>query len=210
MRIIFFYLICLLVMWRILDYQKLSENAVPQTLSRLTPPIDYFTEFVNKQDHYDPYKLMYCVNYHQAVAQFFTIQRAEAYGMLGFCYERLGQSSQAVNAYQKAIALNPDYFWPYFNLGIMAYKQSQYTQAANYFHQALGLEPIKTIVLLSRSKVYNDVRLSQEVGSYDYLQGLKEGQTEGYMLMMRSLYHLSHPQMNEDKPQDLKLRARFF
>jgi tetratricopeptide (TPR) repeat protein len=186
-RAVFFYLICFLMIWRILDYPQLMSNAVPQTMSRLTPPMDYFDEFVDRQDHYDQFKLINCVNYHKAVVQFFEYQKAEAYGMLGFCYERLGQISQAVASYQNAITSNPDYMWPYYDLGVINYRQGKYTQASNYFRQAIEQNPLKTLFLLTRSKVYNDVRLSDQDGSYDYLQGIKQGQLSSYILLMDSL-----------------------
>src|SRR5258708_6545940 len=104
-------------------------NAMLQTMSRLTPPIDYFFEFVDHQDHYDRFKLMDCVNYHKAVVRYFDFQRSEGYAMLGFCYERLGQESQAIVSYKQAIAFNPEYFWPYYNLGVIFYDQGRYSQA---------------------------------------------------------------------------------
>jgi tetratricopeptide (TPR) repeat protein len=187
-RTFIFYLACFFLIWLVLDYHQLVDNAVPQTMSRLTPPMDYYVEFVDKEDHYDRFKLMNCVNYHKAVADFFVIQKAEAYGMLGFCYERLGQEPQAVSSYRQAIALNPDYFWPYYDLGVIYYKQARYAQAEDYFQRGLEQDPVKTLVLLSRSKVYNDVRLSKQSGTYDFLQGLKQGRTKAYILLMDSLF----------------------
>ncbi len=186
-RTIIFYLACLILIGCFMNYHQLIENAIPQTMSRLTPPMDYFSEFVDKQGDYDRYKLMNCVNYHRAVADFFAFQRAEAYGMLGFCYERLGQGSQAVSSFRQAIMLNPDYFWPYYDLGIIYYQKAQYAQAVDYFKQAIEQAPLKSLLLLSRSKVYNDVRLSQAKGSYDYIEGLKEGHIKAYTLLMDSL-----------------------
>ncbi len=186
-RNIFLYLVCFLLLWRLLDYNALLRNTIPQTLSRLTPPIDYFTEFVDKKDHYNLFILTNCINYHKAVMHFYPVQKAEALGMLGFCYERLGKQSQSIEAYAQAIAANPDYFWPYYNLGVIYYRQGQYSKAADYFLQAIEREPVRTIVLLARSKVYNDVKLSKNNGPYDYLAGLKEGRTEAYILLMDSL-----------------------
>ncbi len=182
------YLGCFILIWLILDYHKLVNNAVPQTMSRLTPPMNYFTEFMDKKDHYNYFNLMNCINYHKAVAQFFAFQKAEADGMLGFCYERLGQEPQAVASYQQAIAFNPDYFWPYYNLGIIFYREGQYPRAADYFRQAIEQNPVKTIILLSRSKVYNDVKLSDNMGGlYNPLESLKQGRANAYILMMDSL-----------------------
>jgi len=182
------YLVCLCLILRILNYDALVNNAVPQTMSRLTVPIDYFAEFVDKEDHYNYFNLMDCINYHKAVAHFFAFQKSEAYGMLGFCYERLGETQESLSSYQQAVASNPDYFWPYYDLGVISYNQAQYIKAANYFQQALQQNPLKTIVLLSRSKIYNDVKLSKLDGNYDYLQGLKQGHLQSYILLMDSLY----------------------
>ena len=181
-----FYVFCFFLIWRILNVEILVNNAVNQTMSRLTPPMDYFTEFVDKEDNYNYFKLMNCVNYHKAVAHFFPIQEAEAWGMLGFCYDRLGNQPQAIESYQKAISLNPDYFWPYYDLGVILYKQAQYTQAESYLTQALEQDPVKTLVLLSRSKVYNDVNLSRQKGPLNYIQELEGGRKEAYILLMSS------------------------
>jgi len=182
------YLVCFFTIWRLLDYHQLAGNAVPQTLSRLTPPMDYFSEFVDRTGPYEEFKLMDCVNYHKAVAQFFPFQKAEAYGMEAFCYERLGRRSLAEALYRQSIASNPDYFWPYFDLGVLFYTRAQYPLSSEYFQKAVQLNPVKTVVLLTVSKVYNDVRLSKQTGKgYDFLQGIKEGRVEAHILLMDSL-----------------------
>lgn len=206
-RSIVLYLACFFLIWRILDYNQLADNAVNQTMSRLTPPMDYFTEFVDKGDHYNRFKLMNCVNYHKAVAHFFAFQRAEAYGMLGFCYERLGQQPQAIESYQKAIESNPNYFWPYYDLGVIFYQEAQYSKAKDYLAQALEQDPVKTIILLSKSKVYNDVNLSKQNGPSDYFQGLQQGRRDAYLLIMDSLLHQQGAPGTE---QHLNPRVRFF
>ncbi len=206
-RAVVLYLACFFLLWRMVDYHQLADNAINQTMSRLTPPMDYFAEFVDKESHYNRFKLMNCLNYHKAVAHFYPFQGAEAYGMLGFCNERLGQESQAITSLQKAIALNPDYFWPYYNLGVIFYRESQYSQAKDYLSQALEQDPVKTIVLLSRSKVYNDVNLSRQQGPTDYFEGLKEGRVEAYLLLKSiELQQQGNPEVKDY----LKPRVRFF
>jgi len=189
-RSIIFYLLCSFLIWHWLDYHALVNNAIPQTMSRLTPPIDYFDDFISKQNNYDRFKLMDCIYYHKAVAKYFPFQKAESLGMMGFCYERLGQKQLAIDAYKQSIASNPDYFWPYYDLGVIFYNQNQYSKAAEYFQNAAEEDPVKTIVLLSRSKVYNDVRLSDGTGSYNVIQSIKEGQKQAMILMMESLNKL--------------------
>lgn len=182
-RTVFFYLVCGLLVWHMLDYHQFINNAVPQTMSRLTPPVDYFKEFVDRDGNYDRFKLMDCIYYHKKVAGYFVYQKAEALGMLGFCYERSGERPQAIDAYQQAIASNPNYFWPYYDLGVIYYDQAQYARAADYLQQAVEQDPVKSIILLTRSKVYTDV----SGGQYDFIQGLKQGRVQAYALLMDSL-----------------------
>jgi len=183
-RSLVFYLLCLLLIWRMLNYHALLNNAIPQTMSRLTPPIDYFSEFVDTKGNYDRFKLMNCIYYHQAVIKYFPYQKSEAEGMLGFCYERQGQKQKAIEAYQKAIDFNHDYFWPYYNLGVIFYNEGKNSKALGYFQQAIEQSSFKTVYLLSKSKIYNDVKLSHNNGSYNVVQSLKQARLETLVLMM--------------------------
>jgi tetratricopeptide (TPR) repeat protein len=70
-------------------------------------------------------------------------------------FSQKGQFEQAVEAYHKAIQINPDATGPFYNLGL-AYKYlRQYERAAAAFESALRLEPDNMNVRLNLGNVYN-------------------------------------------------------
>ncbi len=183
------YLACFLAVWHILDYPKAKGNAVAQTMSRFVPGIHYFGDFVDKHDHFDEFKLHQCIAYHKRVINFFPFQKSEAYQMLGFCYDRLGNTAMAIQSYQASIKANPEYFWPYYNLGIYAYRKGNYSKAVNYFQQALQKDLKINMLLMLRSKVFTDVRLSDRP-DYNVFEGIKDGREVAYIFMMESLFKI--------------------
>jgi len=60
---------------------------------------------------------------------------------VGVCYEKLGNSSEAVQAYEKAIELDPDYPEPLFNLGGLYWNKGDSEKAKNIWEQALKKFP---------------------------------------------------------------------
>jgi len=60
---------------------------------------------------------------------------------LGFVYNALGQTAEAINAYEKSVAAKPDVFESNLNLGLMLAKADQ-PDAEKYLRAATKLKPI--------------------------------------------------------------------
>ena len=190
-RTAFLYLVFFMMVWHIVDYPKIRKNAVDQAMNRLGPPVSYFKDFLVPHEHYDAFKLHQCIYYHKRVVDFYSFEKSEAYGMMGFCYDRLGDLESANKFYQAAVDVNPNYFWPYYNLGVNAYKKKDYSQAVNHFQRVLERNVKINLYLLYRSKVYTDVRLSDpDYADYNYLEGLRDGREAAYIFMLECLSKL--------------------
>lgn len=63
--------------------------------------------------------------------------RPPAYNGLGDVYTALGRYDEAVAAYEQALALNPNYPWPYHNLGLLHEHRGDYAAAIPFYQQAL-------------------------------------------------------------------------
>jgi uncharacterized protein HemY len=187
-RPIVFYTTCILAVCLVLNYPLFRKNSVDQTMNRLTPPINYYKEFVEPKDHFNEYKLRQCVYYHQKVIDLYNFERHGAYTMLGYCDALLGDNKKAAKAFQSSVDINPNNFWPYYDLGILSYRQGDYKKAVNYFQIALSKDPKLNVYVLFTSKIYADVRLSDsEHSKYNFLDGLREGRLAAYVFLLESL-----------------------
>ena len=78
--------------------------------------------------------------------------RADANGLIGFCYYKIGQNEKAIAYYQKAIQLNPNFFWFYHNLGVIFFKNKEYDKAANAFAKAVQTDTNKSLMYIHSSQ----------------------------------------------------------
>lgn len=67
-------------------------------------------------------------------------QYAEAWAQSGFCNEKLGRHSEALEASKKAVNLRPS-AESYFNIGLASFYLKQYKEAAEAYRQSIKLDP---------------------------------------------------------------------
>jgi tetratricopeptide (TPR) repeat protein len=65
---------------------------------------------------------------------------AEAWAQTGFCREKLGRHSEAIEASKKAVNLRPS-AESYFNIGLAHFYLKQYREAAENYRQSIRLDP---------------------------------------------------------------------
>ncbi|MBQ8350679.1 MAG: tetratricopeptide repeat protein [Clostridia bacterium] len=63
-------------------------------------------------------------------------ENATAASNLGLCYQTLGQTDRAIEAYRQAIAIAPESAYPYNNLAQLYIKQGNYQEALSWAKQA--------------------------------------------------------------------------
>ncbi len=175
------------------NHVKLLANAKAETLSRLTPPLDYIDSFINTNEKFDKKKLSDCIYYHHRVIDIIPTYRADAYAMLGFCHERAGQYAKAIDSYQRSLKYNPSFFWTYYNLGAIYYNQKHYDKARDYFERATEQDAMRASMIPMMSKVYKDV-VAGHVPAYDVPKSLARG------YQMAFVYLLSSSQQMHDYP----------
>jgi len=65
---------------------------------------------------------------------------ADAWAQAGFCNEKLGKHSEALEASKKAVSLRPS-SESYFNIGLASFYLKQYRESAEAYRQAIKLDP---------------------------------------------------------------------
>lgn len=84
--------------------------------------------------------------YEQALEDYRSVQdheprNVEALRRIAGVHDKLHMPSQAIEAYQKAIELDPDYYGAYHGLGVLYYYHGNYPEAARQFQKSIERAP---------------------------------------------------------------------
>ncbi|MCB0193156.1 MAG: tetratricopeptide repeat protein [Anaerolineae bacterium] len=104
---------------------------------------------------------------------------AEGQFSLGNQFYEAGQLDEAVEAYQKAIALNPEYQGAYANLGVTYYQQQKFDLAASQYEKALEIDP-------------QDGEVAYNLGALYLQQALMESASPDSDLLGKAVTQLQH------------------
>lgn len=106
---------------------------------------------------------------------------AEAWAQTGFCREKLGRHSEAIEASKKAVNLRPS-AESYFNIGLANYYLKQYREAAESYRVAIRLDPYNAAdAYYALGLVYRDWgRADDEIQAYKQAIRLRSDYTSAY------------------------------
>lgn len=111
---------------------------------------------------------------------------AQAQFELGNTYVRANDWTKAVQAYKKAIELDPNYQTAYANLGVVYYQLGQFDLAASQYEKALELDP-------------NDGEVAYNLGALYLQQALATGGAPDLERLDQAMAQLEHVQaLNPD------------
>ena len=84
------------------------------------------------------------------------IEPVFAYMCIGYCYEKLGAYTKAIEAYKQAIRINPDPLgtWEYCRLGSAYYGLGLYKEAIESYNQAIRIDPDYTEAYFRLGQVF--------------------------------------------------------
>jgi len=96
----------------------------------------------------------------------------KAWLSLGNSRQAQGQLKQAIEAYKKAIAIQPDLFEAHCKLGMVLQQQGKLDVAITYYQKALEIKPEQADIYFDLGKIYQQVNNLKQAISV-YRQGLK-------------------------------------
>jgi tetratricopeptide (TPR) repeat protein len=106
---------------------------------------------------------------------------AEAWAQTGFCQEKLGRHSEAIEASKKAVNIRPS-AESYFNIGLANYYLKQYRDAEVAFRQSIKLDPYNAAdAYYALGLTYRDWgQFDDEVGAYKNAIRLRSDYASAY------------------------------
>jgi len=106
---------------------------------------------------------------------------AGAYSNRGLAYAELGERKRAIEDYDKAIELNPDFAEAYYNRGIAYAKQQKYNEAIKDFDKAIELNPNLAEAYIGRGVTYAEQqKYNEAIKDFDKAIELNPDDAEAY------------------------------
>lgn len=181
--------LCLHIKGIFKNYGSVMVKGKATKLTRMIPSFEHFAQVLEKKEPADEEKFEGYVNYFENVVEYIP-RRADAHAMLGFCYYSLGREQDAVHAYKQAIAINPHFFWPYYNLGVIAFQNDQYAETAEVLSKAVVVAPEMTLTYMFSSKVYSPILTLIPDYSQKMESRLERGYQRSYQMLVLSHFSL--------------------
>jgi len=106
---------------------------------------------------------------------------AEAWAQSGFCNEKLGKHTEALEASKKAVSLRPS-AESYFNIGLASFYLKQYKEASEAYRQSIKLDPYNSAdAYYALGLVYRDWgKADEEIQAYKQSIRLRPDYTVAY------------------------------
>jgi tetratricopeptide (TPR) repeat protein len=106
---------------------------------------------------------------------------AEAWAQAGFCNEKLGRHTEAIEASKKAVNLRPS-AESYFNIGLANFYLKQYREAVEAYRQSIKLDPYNAAdAYYALGLVYRDWgKADEEIQAYKQAIRLRPDYTSAY------------------------------
>jgi len=205
-RNIIFYVLIMLLFHTLIDVDKAIFKSKLLVLNRLRPEfIIHLSNFSNDHNYINKIELGGFAFYYKKVSDYMP-KRADALGLLGFCSYYLGQTNESISSYQKAIEINPNFFWFHYNLGLIYFKEERFEQALESFKMALATKPQQAFEFIRTSRRIYLPMLTRHKGDINVKikTQLEIAYRRGYALMLLSQHYIKHskdgpmpPNMNE-------------
>ncbi|GEM_PF-1055406 len=180
-----------LMSYLIAERNQVKAKAQLVTLNHYLPSFDYLADFASGKTERIEDKFSESIYYYKKVIEYLPPFQADAYGMIGFCQYQLGERQQAVSAFEKAIELNPLFFWFYHNLGVIHFINEDYQKAADALQKAVALPAQITLKIISSSKIYLDILREMTAEQYNPTQQWKVSQRDCYEVLAACYFSLN-------------------
>ncbi len=181
----------------LIDYEKIRSGIETRVIGSLSPTsFEYLAQIRQNEGPIDQKRLKEYVYFYSQMTEYFPGQ-ADSYQLLGFCYYYLGDQKRAVSFYKKAIGLNPNFFWSYYNLSIIYFENRRYQEAARLLEKATALSPQATLDAVRLSPIVYRMIL-KNISNADII--LQKSLHEGY-LQSKQLLGLCRDYLKNLSPQ---------
>ena len=135
------------------ERDKAVITAKATKLSFHQPAFDSLAQAIISQNILSENEAKEYLNYYIQGIQDFPLL-ADLHYMLGITYGQIGNTKKANESLSQAAQLNPHYFWPAYNLGILYFKNKNYSNAIEWLTKAIQCPVDQSLKYTYSSRVF--------------------------------------------------------
>lgn len=188
-RLFILYLILFYLFLLNVDYDDLASKGRGAALSRLMPNHVWVTLHLEHHGRAPDMYLQEFVHYYEQLLEYMPYV-GDAHGMLGFVHYQMGNKDKALKAYQRALEINPLYFWFYYNKGLIHFENGEYHEALEMFRGGMNTSADSTMSFIYMSKIFVPVREATNDYQGTINVRLKKAYRDCYKMVLMSQYSL--------------------
>lgn len=166
------------------DYQRsvaLADDVLNQD------PLNYYALSYKAAAHCDLKKYNDAAYFYQLLVENYA-DNSDVYNGLGFCQIYTNELEKAKKNFLRSIKLDPDYAYPYDNLGYVCYLEKDYTEAMRLIEESIQLDLSNSWAYKNRALVYIALGKKAEAKA-DLLHALELGYTKHYDDDVNNILH---------------------
>lgn len=190
----------------IVQREQVKHKAMMITINHYRPDLSQWKVFLGDHIVPDQRFLNDSVQYYQTISDYVP-DIAETQHLLGACHYLLGYAPEALISQQKAVILEPRFFWAWYNLGLMYYQQGDFSQSARAFEYALRASPVETMRIVRSSKIFVEILRSAQAAESLMAGQLENGYRNAARLLEASVQRLRGQTVNIPESE---LRIKLF
>ncbi len=128
-------------------------QAEVEAVSHLRPePMDYFWKINVENESVNIHQIRQYNDYFLALKKAAPKLAIDLNGLIGYCYIYLNDYPKAQSVLEEAIALEPRFFWNYYNLAYAYIHEGKNDKAAQTLIKAIAIPPQATFMYFQESK----------------------------------------------------------
>ncbi len=194
-RAVTLYLLLFLVIHFSVDYDKIILGLKVRTLNHLLPAsfeslleVGNSPQSVSSRNELNHYR-----DFFEKVVTYMP-ERWDAPALLAYCLYYSGDIAHSQTLYEKSIGINKNFFWSYYNLGLIYFQKGDCRKAAEALTQGLSLRVENTLSYIQYSAtLYNRILVtSPQLNQVTVQNHLNMGYYQAYYLL-----GLSYQSLNE-------------
>ncbi len=150
----------------------------------------YMLELEHSPEKPDIEKIQLALYYNKKVHKRFP--DSLVHGRIGTCYFYLNEQDQAIKAYQEAIALEPQLYSFYWDLGVVFFEIKDYERSVEYLGKAFRQIPIAMMYFKQTDDLLNEKGLTRKIVFIKQLEKRAKVDAETALhLIAQSYFHLN-------------------